>query len=152
MGRSPSTVDLTIRNAKVYVSGTLIEGGIAVEDGRIVRIAKNANLPRACREIRLRDGQILIPGPIDVHVHLRDQGLAYKEDFVSGTMAAAAGGITLVIDMPNNEPVTMDPAGLRERMRRARGRILVDVAFYSAFPGRIAVSYTHLTLPTTERV
>jgi len=137
MGRSPSTVDLTIRNAKVYVSGTLIEGGIAVEDGRIVRIAKNANLPRACREIRLRDGQILIPGPIDVHVHLRDQGLAYKEDFVSGTMAAAAGGITLVIDMPNNEPVTMDPAGLRERMRRARGRILVDVAFYSAFPGRI---------------
>ena len=54
------------------------------------------------------------PGLIDEHVHLRDEGKAYKEDFQTGTAAAAAGGFTTVLDMPNNEPVTMSVDALEE--------------------------------------
>lgn len=79
-------------------------------------------------------GHVVLPGLIDPHVHLRDQQLAYKEDFFSGTSAAAAGGVTLTIDMPNNKPVTMDTQSLRDRMKLAEVKAVVNVAFYSAFP------------------
>jgi dihydroorotase (multifunctional complex type) len=78
----------------------------------------------------------VLPGLIDSHVHLRDQQLAYREDFTTGTAAAAAGGVTTVIDMPNNRPLTMSSEALRERMQLAEKRILVNVAFNSAFPNR----------------
>jgi dihydroorotase (multifunctional complex type) len=71
-------------------------------------------------------------------VHLRDQQLAYREDFTTGTAAAAAGGVTTVIDMPNNRPVTMDSQSLRERIQLAEKRIVINIAFNSAFPRRIA--------------
>ena len=57
---------------------------------------------------------LVLPGLIDEHVHLRDEGRAYKEDFTSGTSAAAAGGFTTVLDMPNNDPVTMSVGRLSE--------------------------------------
>jgi dihydroorotase len=75
-----------------------------------------------------------LPGLIDVHVHLRDEGKAYKEDFYTGTAAAAAGGFATVLDMPNNAPVTMSAETLRNRMQIAARKILVNVGFYSEFP------------------
>lgn len=128
-------VDTVLYNVKVYASGGLIEAGIAIDQDRIVKIAKKPSLPKASRQINLR-GNIALPGIIDSHVHLRDQELAYKEDFTSGTGAAAAGGITTVIDMPNNQPPTMSAKGLHERMRLAEPKILVNVAFNAAFPTR----------------
>jgi dihydroorotase len=77
---------------------------------------------------------LVLPGLIDAHVHLRDEGRAYKEDFYSGTAAAAAGGFTTVLDMPNNNPVTMSAPTLKGRMVTAKSKILVDVGFYSEFP------------------
>ena len=77
---------------------------------------------------------LALPGLIDAHVHLRGQQQAYKEDFFTGTMAALAGGITSVLDMPNNTPVTMDSGSLRERMAIARKAIMANVGFYCAFP------------------
>jgi dihydroorotase (multifunctional complex type) len=67
-------------------------------------------------------------------VHLRDEGKAYKEDFYSGTAAAAAGGFTTVLDMPNNEPVTMSTRSLENRMHIAERKVLVNVGFRSEFP------------------
>jgi len=126
-------VDLVLHNGKVYTPKGLIEAGIAIDEGRIVRIAKETNLPQASAKTDLR-GCIALPGLIDSHVHLRDQELAYREDFLTGTAAAAAGGVTTVLDMPNNRPVTMDPQSLRERMELAERWVVVNVAFYSAFP------------------
>lgn len=126
-------VDMVLYNTKVYTHERLIEAGIAIDEGRIFKIAKETNLPPASTKLDLK-GQVTLPGLIDSHVHLRDQQLAYKEDFFSGTSAAAAGGVTLTIDMPNNKPVTMDSKSLRERMRLAERRVVVNVAFYSAFP------------------
>lgn len=77
---------------------------------------------------------LVLPGLIDEHVHLRDEGRSYKEDFASGTAAAAAGGFTTILDMPNNEPVTMSATSLQNRMLLASRRILVNVGFYSEFP------------------
>ena len=77
---------------------------------------------------------LVLPGLIDVHVHLRDEGKAYKEDFCTGTKSAAAGGITTVLDMPNNDPVTMSSETLKNRIRIAESGSLVNVGFYSEFP------------------
>ena len=125
--------DLVLYNAKIYTSEGIIEAGVAVDDGRILKIAKETNLPQASTRLNIKR-QMVLPGLIDPHVHLRDQQLAYKEDFFSGTAAAAAGGVTLTIDMPNNKPVTMSTESLKERMKLAETRAVVNVAFHSAFP------------------
>lgn len=125
-----------LRNAKIYIHGRIVEAGLAIDEGRIFKIAKETNLPPASTKMNLK-GHITLPGLIDPHVHLRNQQLAYKEDFFSGTAAAAAGGVTLTIDMPNNKPVTMDSTSLRQRMRLAERRAVVNVAFYSAFPEKL---------------
>ena len=129
-------VDMVLHNAKIYTRGRVVEAGLAIDDGRVLKIAKETNLPSASTKMNLK-GHITLPGLIDPHVHLRNQQLAYKEDFFSGTAAAAAGGVTLTIDMPNNKPVTMDSISLRERMRLAERRAVVNVAFYSAFPQKL---------------
>lgn len=126
-------VDLALCNGKIYTPKGFAEAGIAIENGRIFKIAKETNLPKASSKIDL-NGHIVLPGLIDSHVHLRDQNRAYKEDFFTGTAAAAAGGFSLVMDMPNNKPVTMDVQSLRERMKLAEKRVVVNVAFFSAFP------------------
>jgi dihydroorotase len=126
-------VDTVLNNAKIFTRGSIVEAGIAIDKGKIVKIAKDTNLPPASTKINLK-GHITLPGIIDPHVHLRDQQLAYKEDFFTGTSAAASGGVTLVVDMPNNKPVTMDSFSLKERMRLAEKQMLVNVAFNAAFP------------------
>lgn len=132
-GDRPLLVDLVLYNCQVYTPRGLVEAGIAIDNGRIVKIAKETNLPQASVKTDLR-GCIALPGLIDSHVHLRNQELSYKEDFSTGTAAAAAGGVTLVLDMPSNKPVTMDSQSLKQRMKLAEKRVVVNVAFYSAFP------------------
>jgi len=126
-------VDLVLVNAKVYTREGIVDAGLAIDDGRIVKVAKETRLPKADSRMDLKE-KLALPGLIDSHVHLRDQQLAYREDFHSGTSAAAAGGVTTVVDMPNNRPLTMSAETLRERIRTAEHRILVNVAFNSAFP------------------
>ena len=126
-------VDTVLHNTKIWVCGNLVEAGLAIDDGKIVKIAKETNLPPASIKMNL-NGKITLPGIIDSHVHLRDQQLAYKEDFLSGTSAAAAGGVTLVVDMPNNDPVTSSVLSLKERMKVAEKKALVNIAFNAAFP------------------
>ena len=77
---------------------------------------------------------LVLPGLIDEHVHLRDEGKAYKEDFSSGTAAAAAGGFTTVLDMPNNDPVTMSVRNPTKPNANRLQKNLVNVGFYSEFP------------------
>ncbi len=126
-------VDCVLTNGRIHTPRGIVEAGIAIEEGRILKIAKKTNLPKASFKMDL-NGLLVLPGLIDSHVHLRDQGYAYKEDFVTGTAAAAAGGFSLVVDMPNNKPVTMDVHSLRERMKLAQNKLLVNAAFCSAFP------------------
>jgi dihydroorotase len=130
------TADLVLTNAKAYVNKEIVDCSLAIDQGRIFKIGKETTMPRAEAKTDLKN-LLVMPGVIDAHVHLRDEGKAYKEDFHTGTAAAAAGGVTTVLDMPNNNPVTMSAATLRERIRIAEKKILVNVGFYSAFPENI---------------
>jgi len=126
-------VDSVLTNAKAYVDGEIVDCSLAIENGKIFKIGKETQMPKADEKINLRS-LLVLPGLIDVHVHLRDEGKAYKEDFYSGTAAAAAGGMTTVLDMPNNDPVTMSAETLKNRMQIAERKVLVNVGFYSEFP------------------
>ncbi len=129
-------VDSVLTNAKAYLNGQVVDCSIAIEEGKIFKIGRETQMPGADQKTNLKS-HLVLPGLIDEHVHLRDEGKAYKEDFLTGTAAAAAGGFTTVLDMPNNDPVTMSVDALRTRMALAKRRILVDVGFYSEFPKKL---------------
>ncbi|MCS7113210.1 MAG: dihydroorotase family protein [Nitrososphaerota archaeon] len=127
------TVDLRITGGKVYRRGKLTLMDIAVDDGRIVKLGRGSTMPRSDTTLKA-DGCIILPGVIDVHVHLRDENLSYKETFETGTLSAALGGVTTVLDMPNNDPPTVGKMASKNRMEKAKGRIYVNVGFYSFIP------------------
>ena len=72
----------------------------------------------------------MLPGVIDTQVHFREPGLEHKEDLESGSRAAVMGGVTAVFEMPNTKPLTTSAAALADKVRRARGRMFCDFAFY----------------------
>ena len=127
----PKKADLLLTNVRMLFRGAIIESGFAIKDGLILKIGKESQLPPAELKVDGK-GNLVLPGAIDVHVHLRDQMLAYKETFETGTAAAIAGGVTTVLDMPNNRPPTNTIHNLRERMQTAQGRIYCNVGFYAA--------------------
>jgi dihydroorotase len=137
-----SSADLVIKNGVVAVSSSLRRCAVAAKDGKIVWLGSNSNAPNASKMIDA-SGLVVLPGVIDVHVHMRDPGATYKEDFRSGTAAAAAGGVTTVFDMPNNTPPTQDVEALRLKVTEAERKALVDYAFY----GLITVRNAGETLP-----
>ncbi len=126
-------VDSVFLNAKAILHGEVVDCSLALEEGKISKIGRETHMPHADQKSDLHN-QLVLPGLIDEHVHLRDEGREYKEDFTSGTAAAAAGGFTTVLDMPNNDPVTMSAQRLHNRIQLAKRKILVDVGFYSEFP------------------
>jgi dihydroorotase len=130
-------VDSVLTNAKAYLNKEIVDCSIAIENGKIFKIGKETQMPNADEKTNLGN-MLVLPGLIDIHVHLRDEGKAYKEDFYTGTAAAAAGGFTTVLDMPNNDPVTMSTETLRNRMRIAEWKSLVTIGFYSEFPNDVS--------------
>ena len=126
-------VDSVLTNAKAYINQEIVQCSIAIDNGKIFKISKETHMPKSDKKIDLKNFLVL-PGLIDPHVHLRDEGKSYKEDFYTGTAAAAAGGFTTVLDMPNNFPVTCSRETLKNRIKLAENRILVNVGFYSEFP------------------
>ena len=103
---------------------------ILIREGKIARIARH--ISKDARETLRTDGLVAFPGMIDAHVHLRDMDLSYKEDFTTGTAAAAAGGFTTVLDMPNTLPPTDSSSRLIEKIERAQSKILTNVGFHVA--------------------
>ena len=98
-------MSLILKNAHVVDPSVELDGTIDVliEDGKIVRVAEDIELEGA--EVRDLTGKVLVPGLVDMHVHLREPGFEHKEDIASGTRAAAKGGFTGVCAMPNTDPV-----------------------------------------------
>jgi len=122
-------LSLVVRG-KIFLAGGVVDGCILVENERIVRIARELK----GEEIRFGRGCVVLPGLVDMHVHLRDSELSYEEDFETGTMAAAMGGFTVVADMPNTRPPVNRPSVLRNRDRVARKKSFVDYALYYGVP------------------
>jgi len=119
-------VDLVLKDCKVVLpDGRLFSGGVAVNHGKISKVSADASLPSGGVIIRGR-GRYLLPGAIDSHVHFREPGYEYKEDFGTGSMAAAAGGVTTVIDMPSGIPYIDSVENLKKKFDLVRGRSFVD--------------------------
>ena len=118
-------MDLIIRNATVVNEGTLEKRAVGVSNGRFCDAEKVA---ADAREID-GTGCLLLPGVIDTHVHFRDPGLTEKADFATESRAAAAGGVTSVVDMPNTNPQTTTLELLEEKERMAAEKSLVNYGF-----------------------
>ncbi|MEG1988131.1 MAG: dihydroorotase [Oscillibacter sp.] len=119
-------MSLLLSGATVYLNGRFENRDVAVEDGRIVSV------PRDGVSVIELHNYLVVPGFVDVHVHLREPGFSYKETMASGTAAAAAGGYTAVCAMPNLNPVPDSPAHLQVQLDAIAQSACVHVYPYGA--------------------
>lgn len=122
-------VDLLFVGGEIYTPGGRVRGSLGVTDGKIAFISSSGWTPPAHDVVEL-DGKLVVPGFIDTHVHFRDPGLTHKEDFLTGTSAAAAGGITCIVDMPNNKPAITTTERYKNKLDAIRPKAIVDYGLY----------------------
>ncbi|MGH8968679.1 MAG: allantoinase AllB [Actinomycetes bacterium] len=130
-------LDLLLRAPRAVVDGVEGTHSVAVTEGRIVAVEHIDARLTAREVVDLGPDEVLLPGLVDTHVHVNEPGRTHWEGFASATRAAAAGGVTTIVDMPlNSVPPTVDVASLEAKRRAARGRVFVDVGFWGgAVPG-----------------
>jgi allantoinase len=126
--------DLVIRGGTLVTPDGERRGAIAVADGRIAAVDRDDAMPEA-RETVDAGGLHVLPGLIDTHVHLRDPGKIEREDWLTGTRAAAAGGVTTILEMPIAMPPVHTAEILRDRVAHVQPRSLVDFALYAGASG-----------------
>ena len=120
-------LDLLVRGGRVVEPGGLQPRTIAVQAGRVAALLPPGQSPPS-RNVLDVDGCIVLPGLVDAHVHFREPGLTHKEDFASGSLAAALGGVTTVMVMPTDSPMTQTAEQFAEKRQLAEGRCHVDFA------------------------
>src|SRR5947207_11290261 len=129
--------DLVIRARRCVTPEGIRPVAVAVREGRIALLTTvEADLSTA-QEVRLGSDEVLLPGLVDSHVHVNEPGRTEWEGFATATRAAAAGGVTTIVDMPlNSVPATVDVAALEVKRKAAEGQVAVDVGFWGgAVPG-----------------
>src|SRR6266550_5625715 len=132
--------NLIIRGKQVVLPDSITPASIHVSDGIITSIASYDDVPADCGLIDVNEDSIVMPGLVDSHVHINEPGRTEWEGFASATRAAAAGGVTTLIDMPlNSIPPTTTLAGLEQKIAAANGQCFVDVGFW----GGVVPGNTH---------
>jgi allantoinase len=121
--------ELLIRGATVYTPRGPVDADVHVSDGVITRVEAGAAAAPGARVVEAA-GLYVLPGAIDLHVHSRDPGFPEKEDFGSLTAAAAAGGVTTVLDMPNTVPAVDGAGVLESKGALARPKARVDFGLW----------------------
>jgi allantoinase len=119
-----------ISSTRVYIDAELIQAAIVIENELIVDIVDIDQIPEDCDHQDYGD-LVIMPGLIDTHVHINEPGRTDWEGFNTATQAAAAGGITTVIDMPLNcIPVTTTVAATKEKLACLKDQMWVDIGFH----------------------
>lgn len=131
----PAWYDLVIAGRALVALGdrpaAFTDAEVAVLGGRIAAIAPAGADLDAAHRIQLQGDEVLLPGLVDTHVHVNEPGRTEWEGFASATRAAAAGGVTTIIDMPlNSIPPTVTPQALELKRTAAREQSAVDVGFW----------------------
>lgn len=129
MAPFPAESAVLITNARLVNEGHIFEADLLIEGERIARIAPSLACPPG-HEVIDAKGRLLIPEMIDDQVHFREPGLTHKGNLATESAAAAAGGITSVMDMPNNNPTITTRERLAEKYGMAAGRLHTNYAFY----------------------
>jgi len=119
--------DLILKNGTLVTPSQSFTGDVAVSGGKIAALGRLGSFDTA-DDVYDAQGKFILPGIIDAHVHFRDPGLNEKEDFQTGSLAAAFGGITLAADMPNVLPVTSTVERFNEKARIAKEKSFIDFA------------------------
>ncbi|GEO92101.1 allantoinase [Kocuria flava] len=129
--------DLVVRGRSVSCGDHFAPREIGVRDGRIVAVEPLGAGLRGREVVELAEDETLLPGLVDTHVHINEPGRTEWEGFASATRAAAAGGVTTVLDMPlNSVPATVNVPALEYKRLFARNNAFVDVGFWGgAIPG-----------------
>jgi allantoinase len=131
--------DTVFRARRLVTAAGEGSGCVGVADGRIATVEPLDTRLEGRRTVELGDDVVLLPGLVDTHVHVNEPGRTEWEGFATATRAAAAGGVTTIIDMPlNSIPPTVDVAALEVKRKSAAGQCLVDVGFWGgAIPGNL---------------
>jgi len=132
-------VDLVVRARRAVIAGAEVAACVAVRGERIAVITPYDDPPAAARTVDLEDDEVLLPGLVDTHVHVNEPGRTEWEGFATATTAAAAGGVTTIVDMPlNSIPPTTTVEHLEIKRAAAEGQVRVDVGFWGgAVPGNV---------------
>ncbi|SDI10442.1 allantoinase [Actinokineospora alba] len=132
--------DLVLRARRVITGAGEQARWVGVRNERIAAIEPFDTPVRAAQVIDLADDEVLLPGLVDTHVHVNEPGRTEWEGFASATRAAAAGGVTTIVDMPlNSVPPTVDVDALRVKRKAAQGQVWVDTGFWGgAVPGNVS--------------
>ena len=132
-------LDLVVAARRVVTGGDVRPARVGIRAGRIAAVLPWAEPATAAETVTLPDDAVLLPGLVDTHVHVNEPGRTEWEGFATATAAAAAGGITTILDMPlNSLPPTVGPDALAVKRAAAAGRVHVDVGFWGgAVPGNL---------------
>ncbi|MGY1668785.1 allantoinase AllB [Geodermatophilus sp. SYSU D00696] len=130
-------MSLVVRARRVVLLDGERAAAVHTADGVVTAVTGFDDVPAGA--VTLADDEVLLPGLVDSHVHVNEPGRTEWEGFASATRAAAAGGVTTVVDMPlNSVPATTTPEALRVKREAAAGQVAVDVAFWGgAVPGNV---------------
>jgi allantoinase len=131
--------EVVIRARRAVIGGREASATVTIADGRVAALGSYDAPVDAKGAVTLADDEVLLPGLVDSHVHVNEPGRTDWEGFASATRAAAAGGVTTIIDMPLNcIPPTTSVAALEEKRAVAQGQAFVDVGFWGgAVPGNL---------------
>ena len=124
-------MEYLLKNAVVMMDGTMTKGDVFVRGGRVVSVGAAVSAPSA-QVFDFSNNVVVLPGFVDVHVHLREPGFSYKETMETGTAAAARGGYTTVCAMPNLNPVPDSLDNLKVQLSRIAEGATIDVLPYGA--------------------
>jgi allantoinase len=135
-----SSFDVVIRAPRAITADGEVGVCVGVTDGCIAAVTALTEGLDGARTVDLAPDEVLLPGLVDTHVHVNEPGRTEWEGFETATRAAAAGGVTTIIDMPlNSIPPTVDVAALEVKKKAAEGKCSVDVGFWGgAVPGNVA--------------
>lgn len=135
-----SATSFVIRSKQVVLPDSIAPASIHVAEGVITSIESYESIPPGVELIEVSEESILMPGLVDTHVHINEPGRTEWEGFATATKAAAAGGVTTLVDMPlNSIPATTTVAGFKAKLEAAQGQCYVDVGFWGGVvPGNTA--------------
>jgi allantoinase len=135
----PGTPDLVVRGRRVVTPEGERSAAIHIRGGVITAVSGFDDIPAGCVVHEAGESAVM-PGLVDTHVHINEPGRTEWEGFATATRAAAAGGVTTLIEMPlNSIPATTTAAGFREKIAAAAGQLSVDVGFWGGVvPGNLA--------------
>ena len=130
--------NLLVRGGDVVSAEGVSAQDVAIRDGVVVALGEGLAADEGATVLDAT-GKLVFPGLVDPQVHFREPGLEHKEDLASGSLAAVAGGVTSVMEMPNTKPPTTSARALEDKLSRAAGRMWCDHAFFlGATPENVA--------------